>query len=71
MRQYRKAGWVSARTAGSKSPVDVFAFLKPEFGRKGYVHFIQIKTKGKNRRFTDIVTEKYVVDVTVKLQRWD
>lgn len=44
--KYRADGWTSARTAGSKSPIDVFAMRPPqEPGGVGEIRFIQIKTK--------------------------
>ena len=42
---YRNMGWISARSAGSKSPVDVWA-VNPEDGE---VRLIQIKTKKGGR----------------------
>lgn len=40
---YRRLNWISARSAGSHGPFDVFAWNP----NKKEVHFIQVKTNGK------------------------
>lgn len=42
---YRSMGWIAARSAGSKSEVDVFAINRAD----GEVRLIQIKTKKGGR----------------------
>ena len=46
--EYRRAGWISARSAGSKSEVDVWA-CSPVSGE---THLCQIKTKKGGRNTT-------------------
>jgi Holliday junction resolvase len=52
---YRNAGWLSARSAGSKSPVDVWA-VNPHTGE---THLTQIKTKkGSRDSFKKLIWQK-------------
>lgn len=48
VREYREKGWDAGRTAGSKSPYDLYA-VSPD---KKRVHLIQVKTHkgGRSRR---------------------
>lgn len=50
---FRRAGWISARTAGSHSPFDLFAWNP----KHRIVRFVQVKTKGrmKHRHITNHV----------------
>ena len=52
VREFRKAGWVSARSAGSKSPIDVWAFHPKE----NRLYMVQVKTKkgGKGRSISPL-----------------
>ena len=52
--RYRASGWISARSAGSKSEVDVWAVNK----KTGEVHLNQIKTEKGGRTETKKVMWK-------------
>ncbi len=58
----RKRGWIAARSAGSKSPVDCWLFDPME----KVLIMVQVKTKkgGRNRRIVDkqIWTEVHAID---------
>ena len=47
--RYREKGWIAARTAGSHSPIDVFAW-NPKLGQ---IHFIQVKTHKSARNMVE------------------
>lgn len=49
--EYRAKGWHACRSAGSKSPWDVWAYNP----KTGEVEVVQIKTKKGGKRITDVV----------------
>jgi len=61
----RKRGCISARSAGSKSPIDVWVF--DEAG--ALVQMIQIKTKKGRRKFKKRILRE-IKNVTVRLEWW-
>ena len=60
VRKLRSSGWIACRSAGSKSPFDVWAF-HPE---KKLVSLIQVKTK-KGSRQTRILNRRVYINVSV------
>ena len=55
VREFRALGWYAARSAGSKSPWDIYTVLPKE----GEVRLIQVKTKKGGRKLVRKLLSSY------------